>query len=249
MFPTGFGVAIPWQNAEVDPAYYQRAINKLKPPCWYNHKFDGIGPKYTPMLWQASSVEKYASGVSASGIGDKVWFVGNEPEISSQSDDTPEEFASGVEFWDKNINKPFAVPGILWSEKGRAWWIDYKKLDAPESDCYHIHIYAYGAEDWMRQLQDALKVFNDKPLIVSECGGWFLMPMLQSEIMQSVYTAIALKWISAAFWFSAHYGTYESCWSSTDCLDANESITDVGRSYKYWSSKQSYNTYFPVVMG
>ena len=85
--------------------------------------------------------------------------------------------------------------------------------------------------------------------VISECGGWFLMPMVQSEVMQAVHTAIALKWIPAAFWFSAHYSTFEPYWMATDCLDANENITEVGESYKYWAHKKSNDIYFPVVMG
>ena len=249
MLPQGFGLAIPWQNEEFSTGYYKRVLDKLKPPCWYNHKFDSSGKRYTPMLYQASDATWNEQGISASGIGDRIWFVGNEPERQSQGDETPEEFASGVEYWEQSINKPFAVPGVLWGEDGAEWWGEYSSLGAPDSDAYHIHIYAHSADDWTRQLLDAKKVFCDKPMIVSECGGWSLMPMLQSEIMQAVHTAIALKWIPAAFWFSAHYGTWDPYWSATDCLDSQEAITDVGRSYQYWSSKPTYQINLPVVMG
>lgn len=247
MLPQGFGLCIPWQGGEIDSDYYARVISEFNPPCWYNHKFDMGGDSYLPMLWEASSVNQYASGIQAAQSGN-IWLLGNEPEVSTQSNDTPAEFASAVRYWKNNIGRPFAIPGILWGQAGRDWWTEYEKLNAPKPDAYHIHIYAYSGVSWYNHLNNALQVFTDRPLIISECGGWSLSPAENAEIMRNIHTALVLRRIPAAFWFSSHYSTWDPSWLYTDCLNKNEVITDVGSSYKYWCHKKNYDAYLPVIM-
>ncbi len=245
--PEGFGICIPHQNAESDPGYYNHALEVLEPPCWYNYLNDQNDNDYFRMLWKASQVDRYEDRILTTPDDGKIWFLGNEPESEYQSNDTPEEFAQAVDFWRTRIGRPFAVPGILWGTYGYEWWKHYESLAPPESDVYHIHIYAIDGEDWSRLLDSALGVFNDKPLIVTESGGWYLPPKEQVEIQKHIHTAIALRRVPAAFWFSAHYGSFKSYWEPTDCLDENGLITEVGNGYKKWSSAESYETYIPVV--
>jgi len=220
ILPTGFGLGLPHQNAIDSPGYYDRAIDQFNPPCFYNWRFDlPYEENYFRMLWRASWVEDRKEEILATPDDDKIWLLGNEPQSMWQGNETPEEFASAVRFWVENIGRPFAIPGVVWNTQGYHWWKKYLEQSAPEPGAYHIHVYASNSVEWAQFIGGALTIFNDRPLIVTECGGWGSLPDVQNEIQSQIYTTIALGQIPAAFWFSSRYGQYAEYWRATDCHD------------------------------
>jgi len=249
ILPDGFGLSIPHQNAESDQDFYDRALGEFNPSCFYNHKRDLVYDNYFRMLWRVGWVYDQLKSILDTPDDGKIWFLGNEPHSPSQCDESPQDFANAVKFWKQEVGRPFGVAGILWGTHGYYWWKSYLSFDPPKPDAYLVHIYAYSDTDFDQQLIQAKSIFNDKPLIITECGGWNLRPEEQIKIQSRVYAAIATNQIHSAFWFSARYGPYQSYWFTTDCLTKNESVTAVGRGYKQWSSKESNTIYLPIVIG
>ncbi len=234
--PSGFGIGIPHQN-NTDTEFYYKIRHEFRPKCWINWLHDQDHYLYFPMVWSMKQIKGQHNEIisSPSASTNKVWLLGNEPEESSQSDTSPEDFVIACRYWKKKVGLSFAVPGILWGENGRKWWSEYKRLRGPKPDAYHIHIYSFNGESYRSQLEDALRTFNDRPLIISEAAGWWtVIPMLQSEIQGAIKDSISNGMIPAAFWFSAHYGSFKSWWRATDLVTVGFDITDVGRTYKYY---------------
>ena len=163
ILPSGFGLGIPHQNAELEPEYYGRTLRKFHPDCYHNWLFDLDDSRYFPTLWDTSwAIDKRKKILnSPSAKTEKVWFLGNEPEVSSQSNTGAGNAVKYARYWKANIGLPFAMPGILWGEGGRDWWSEYRRLGGPKPDVYHMHIYAYSAESWISQLEDVLRTFRD----------------------------------------------------------------------------------------
>lgn len=249
ILPSGFGLSMPHQNAETDPDVYDRALAAFNPPWFTNHKRDLLYKNYFRTLWCASWVKTQLAELEATPDDDKIWFIGNEPCGEWQGNETPQEFAEAIAYWTATINRPFAIPGILWGQHGYDWWLEYLSFSTPRPDAYHIHIYAANGPDWTLQLNQALTIFNDRPLIITECGGWGVVPSLQIEIQSQIYTAIAIKKIPSALWFSIRYGPWKSYWRATDCWTKNEVITKVGIGYNNYAHREAYTISLPLMMG
>lgn len=239
---------MPHQNAESDSEYYSRTLTQFSPPCWTNHKKDQTHSDYFRMLWDMEWVERDKDELIAAA-DDKVTLGGNEPHSVKQSSTTPESFYNAVVYWKEHIKRPLAVPGILWGPSGKSWWEEYQKFSPPKPDAYHIHIYAYDGPHWTHQFYEALNTFGDRPLIISEAGGWGVVPDVQKEIMSDIYTVIALNRCPSVFWFSSKYGPYAPYWCATDCQTRSEHVTQVGVGYKKYANKESYMVSLPVIMG
>lgn len=252
--PDGFGLGMPHQNAEEEPGYYDRMYEWFDPPCTFNWLKDLDYENYFPMQWAAGNTAKDRDKILASPAAatEKIWFVGNEPEGLNQSNTEPLEFVRAIKYWEQSIKLPFAIPGILWDTGGYNWWREYKRLGGPTPDAYHIHIYAADSEDWSRLLGGALTIFTDRPLIITECGGWGVIPSLQAGIMNAVWESIYLKrLIPAAFWFSSRYGPWKEYWRATDLhgeyLGMPDRINELGRSYNYTQKKKVVAVHLPFI--
>ena len=252
ILPSGFGLGIPHQNAETDPGYYQRTLDLLKPKVWLNWKYNFQHPDCFPQLWKASWVFKEYQNVLNAGFGDKIWFLSNEAHDPYQANETPEECVKAVRFWKENVGLPCCFPNIKWCTEGINWYREYKRLGGPEPDAYGVHVYVYSVADMSRILR-TLKNFDlfreGTPIIVSECAGFLVYPETQNDMMKAIWTAILFGDIQAAFWFSSMYGKWHKAFLASDCTGIYGAINKVGKSFKYWATKEEESTYIPFVVG
>lgn len=221
------GVGVPWQWAERDSEYYDRAWRNLGQPAWYSWKWDAMGrPGFMPMAWCPRLGSDYTRVLQAAHRAPvrSVWLLGNEPERADQSDVSSDEFADAVRVWLALIGRRWAGPGILWGDEGR-WWLDeYIKLGGPLPDIWAIHIYgSLDVAGWLDQLFHARRWFAEmratRPIWVTETNGSeALMRFLAAEPSLTAY------WYCARDPFG-HNAAY-------DLLDAEGKPTHLGRVFR-----------------
>ncbi len=250
MIPTGFGVGLPWQRAENEPAWYYDALDRLRPAWWHNWKYGRLNMDgYIPMLWRCNVDAVNTALPSVQRQPGRLWLLGNEPERADQSDTPPGSFAEGVRRF-RHMTEPlgvrFALPGILWDvfDHGRAWLNDYLAAGGPLPDCWHIHLYDYRGQAWTKRLHGALEYLaglRDLPVIVTECASW--SAQTNADVLQAVRQALRAGNIQAAAWFSA----YDELWEAPSLLTENGKLTKLGDLFV--AKPEQHTTYIPAVHG
>ncbi len=237
------GCCLPHQNAERDPAWYQRALDKLGPDSWYNHKCDQLGAtdkRYTPMLFgMRDDAYMYEAMRLARVYRNRMWLIGNEPERLAEqggSDTEPEEAADAVAKWMRLTDVKVALPGILWDEVGREWLEQYLDAGGPVGDFWAIHIYAHDTGHWLTLWQDWQAFLRERglelPTLVTECAAWADDVSVQAGVMDMVRQTLRTDdMLQGAYWFAGHYGTFVPWWSRSDLLTEHGTLTDLGRHY------------------
>jgi len=235
MIPNGFGVGIPWQRAADDPLWYSRVLKKLQPTCWYNWLNDQTHhANYTPMLWRCNAVNVANTLFTAQAVGEQLWFIGNEPEQTSQSNTTPQDFVDGVIAWQESVGGQIALPGLYWDtyEHGKAWLDEYVRLGGPIPDYWAVHMYQPAGHQWRAGFPgmiEHLRGIADIPILLTECGGSYNDEACILEVMHEVWLAVERGDVQAAWWFSAYY---EADMPHNNLLTDDGKLTPIGEAYR-----------------
>lgn len=234
---TGLGVGLPWQHAEADEDYYQRALGTLMPPWWYSWKFDAIDfifPPFLPMVWAMKADGAANQAVTAAGYGPRLWLLGNEPERADQSNTSPETAALFSLWWRGTAQGEWAGPGVLIGLPAAYDWLDaYLAAGGAIPDAWAVHNYGWTADQWDNNLGPFLLWMQRrgvaKPVIVTECASWDRSLPAQQAIMRRVRTAIEQGNIQAACWYSSRdpFGPFRGA----DLLTAEGELTPLGEQY------------------
>lgn len=232
--PSGLGVGVPWQRAEGDPGWYDRALEALRPNWFYNWQHDLVGrPNYCATIWRmdAEGMTRAIAVAQANAADVPLWLLGNEPEREAQSDTPAHIAAAACRQWVRALGTwavPWAAPGVNLSvhmfEQGRVWLDGFLAAGAPLPDAWAIHVYG-GADAW----RDSLHRFRawmrarhvERPVIVSECGTDTDAPALLAAIRASLDSGE----VQAAALFSARYPP----WPALDLLTDACELTALGR--------------------
>lgn len=236
----GLGVGIPWRPAETDPTYYDGILAALRPPWWYNWKFDQIGrPGYIPMFWRPEKGRQWDHAVeAANAYPDKQWLLYNEPERGiSQAD--PVEAAGLVRDWVAETHNDFSIAGLLTSVDGVGWLERYLDAGGPLPTSWHFHIYGFeNGVEWLKGLQGEtflewyIEFGAELPVIITETNA---------NVNQSVEEQVVLMFdiflllefapfVSGVGWYSA-YDVFEQ-WPWSNLVDAEGKPTPLGEFYR-----------------
>lgn len=234
----GFGVGVPWQMAETDLTYYDKAIESLRPRWWYNWKFDQIGkPGYIPMYWrpELSDTKTWDKAVALANAHPEVdWLLYNEPERYA-STANPREAAILMKEWVNVTPNKFSIAGLLTSVDDVSWLRAYLNAGGPPPDVWHFHIYGYSnALDWLRSLGGHTFLdwyqrygFN-RPIAITETNANTVSSVkVQGEIMLSIILILKLfPFVIGVGWYSA-YDVFE-LWPWANLLDEEGNPTELG---------------------
>jgi hypothetical protein len=253
MTPSGFGVGIPHQCVEDYGMDNAAILRTLRPPWWYDWKYQHLDdPLYVPMVWKMD-VEWLAAALPtiASNV-DRLWMLGNEPERQKQSNTMPDVFANAVNYLRSELGDwavEFAVPGVLWDELGYGhgvvWMEEYERIGGYLPDTLHFHLYNYTARHIQHCIGTLRRKYPNKRLIISECAG--AVNAANGQVMDAISGAIKKGDIQAAAWFSAYYEK----WHGPDLLDRTYTLTDAGMQYvggpRQAVERERHTTYMPGV--
>lgn len=242
----GLGVGIPWQNAETDPGYYDRALGLLEPPFWYNWKFDKIGAsRYVPMCWKCAPGTMLDQAIAAAKADralrpTQTWLMGNEPELPpehKQSDTNPADYKTAALKWVQNVGGFWVGPNILWHEQGREWIRNYVRIGGPIPSAWGIHIYFSATPaQWAATYNEAKSFFAGLgvPRVI-----WVTETAVAGGAVSTQKTL--LDWLMRqrdfkAFWYSSHdpFGP----WREADLMDLPNRVT-IPLGYHYASYQLS----------
>jgi len=209
------------ENLRVFNEGIKRFVVDERLDTWYNWDIDGK----VPMVWTVTSERSRAAINLAAQQGDeRLWFVENEPDPNGgQSKSTPEEVAYAAKEWHGKIR--WAGFGQLVNYRQTDWidWLEtYFRAGGPVPDAWHIHSYSDFPQTWILQVRQfkswAVDTNNERPIFISECGGWPRNPPdEQKAIMVEIIDTLLRGEIAAAFWFSNLY----MYWKSGDLLFKN----------------------------
>ena len=230
--PVGFGVGCPWQNAEADNTWYQRVLDLLQPPWWYDWQFHQIGRDgYVPMLWAMRRDGYYAEAMSkARAYPRTFWLMGNEPEAPEQSATDPSEAAETMRRWMYDTGVRFAAPGVILNNRGFAWLDDYLAFGGPVPMAWHVHNYAQTVEAWSLWLDEFNHWMYDnkvlRPVIVSETAIDKQDMNEQVPLLAVIGNALSAHKVQAVAWFSAEYASHS--WTN---LTEGDELTSLGKHF------------------
>lgn len=248
----GHGVGIPPRHGETDAAYTAHVLDTLRPPWFYNWKFDLFDrPGYVPMVWRMDAEWMTRALETASRHPQAaMWLLGNEPEISAQSDTPAHIAAAACREWVRRLGTwavPWACPGVnvsvhMWVQ-AEPWLDVYLAEKGPAPHAWHVHIYG-GPEAFDSALAQFRRWMHRRnvvrPVIVSECGDG----EQPAATMAAIRGAIARGDIQAAAWFSSYYEP----WNETGLLTAEGMLTDAGAAYVGLAAAPTHTTYVPLIM-
>jgi len=253
--PQGLGCGLPWQNHEVDAASLDAALTTLDPDWWHNWKFDQM-PRvgYFPTLWRCSyATAEYSATFNAAVAAaqtdpGRLWFLGNEPERSDQSNTTPLAFGRAARRFRRLLpDTPLALPGVMLTmrkdDPGFEWLTVYHRLvlqgKALKPDYLHYHNYAYVWEQWRdihNRVRDWCRDAGWPDLLIvtetayagqSEVSAASVAGNL--EIMQRVKAALKVSDVRAAAWMSSRWHDWPG--PASDLLTAGGTLTQVGTAF------------------
>jgi putative glycosyl hydrolase len=238
----GFGVGIPWQMAETDETYYDRALTSLRPRWWYNWKFDQIGkPGYIPMFWrpELTDMKTWDKAVALANEHPEVpWLLYNEPERYA-STANPKEAAIIMKEWVKVTTNTFSIAGLLTSVDDVSWLRTYLNAGGPIPDAWHFHIYGYSRPiDWLRALGghtflDWYQRYGAKrPVAITETNANTVSSIkVQGQIMLDIILILKLfPFVLGVGWYAA-YDVFD-LWPWANLLDADGNVTELGAFYR-----------------
>lgn len=250
--PQGLGVGLPWQNyTGVNAASLDDTLTTLDPDWWYDWKFGQMGRGgYFPMLWAcdrttAAQRATFNQAVAAAQTDpERLWFLGNEPERSDQSNTTVHAFgAAAKEFRRRLPTTPIALPGVMVNDAGMYWLAGYHLLcqqgRAIVPDYIHVHIYADVWENWRDQLNRIRDWARDAGwpdlLLVTETayGGPSEVSAAATAgnlaIMQRVKAALKVGDARAVAWMSSRWKDWPG--PGSDLLKADGTLSTVGEAF------------------
>lgn len=249
------GIGIPWQLNDYHPGAYDRVLDMLRPPAWYDWTTNRLGDAgYTPTVWQAKLGPWFSAQIERAQAGPRVlYLLGNEPERAEQSNTTPHEFAQAVRTWQALVGGRWAGPGILWGDGGRKWLAEYLRIGGPPPTVWTIHIYgSETARGWDDQYQDARRFLGtlgaERPIWVTETaarGG----VATQAALLRN----LAWRDDITAYWYSA-YDPFGDNRASDLVNEDVTALTPLGREYANLHGAAGAGTeqtkrYMPFVAG
>lgn len=252
-------LCLPWQMEEFHPGAHDRVYRLLGMPIHYSWNYGQIAygkDTYHPMLWQCklgAAMTQAIAAAQANHLGAHVWLLGNEPERPDQSNTAPGDFVDAAVTWQALVGGPWAAPGALWGDEGRAWLTEYLRLDGPIPSIWAIHIYGSGdSRGWNDQYRHAQRWLAERsvsrPIWVTEtnaAGGY--------DAQAALLHHLALRPDVTAFWYCAHdpFRTMaaadlvnETGTQRTPLGDLYASLQGVGG-----AGRNEHNVYMPVARG
>ena len=235
----GFGVGIPWQLGESDPAFYEKVLAALNPPWWYNWQFDQIAhPDYLPMFWRPQKGQVWDTAVAAANAyPDREWLLYNEPERGESLAD-PVKAASLVSDWVKETSGKFSLAGLLTSVDGVGWLERYLDAGGPLPTSWHFHIYGYGSgNEWIDGLegQTFIKWYKQfgagLPVLISETNSNVNQSVEEQAILMiDIFLLLEIiPIVRGVGWYSA-YDVFER-WPWSNLIDKEGRLTELGSFY------------------
>lgn len=225
---SGWGLGISYQLHE-HPLYgLQRALSAFDPDWW--HDWSPLTLGATPAIYENTQYTDNPNDIDRRAITWPQVLWGNEPGTFI---DFPEDTAHVVRRF--RANNPHVNIYGFGSVTNHAEYItSYRLADGPELDGYHFHAYMDNADDWPKLWTYFREIAGDKPVILSEFGGWsHLTPEADHcRIMDAVRDTLSRDaQLQSVAWFCAKPRQVD--WQSNTLLDDYGNITNLG---KHWLS-------------
>ncbi|KAK1228960.1 hypothetical protein PQX77_008000 [Marasmius sp. AFHP31] len=214
--------------------------------------------EFVPMQWGIWGIEKLHELVI--GKGYKTVLAFNEPELSGQSNLSPEQAARLWKSFVRPLSKGgvrLGSPGISSAPSGKVWLQKFLEVCGAECgvDFVAVHWWRYGegVQNFMNYLHEIHATFPHHPIWITEFGCTsgsdqgcishlraFQAGLLQrlsfvpTEVIEFLQRALdlmdSMSWVERYAWF-AFDDIYGCERSTTDLLDARGNLNPLGALY------------------
>ncbi len=226
----GWGLGISYQLHD-NPLYgLQRALSVFDPQWW--HDWSPLTLGATPALYENAQYTDNPTDINRRATSWPQVLWGNEPGTYI---DFPEDTAIVVRDF-KAANPHVKVYGFGSVERHAEYIETYTASGGPTLDGYHFHAYMNRADEWSPMWDYFRRIAGDKPVILSEFGGWSTNTpeadhmRIMDTVRQTLDTDSQLQ---AAAWFCAK--PKQDDWQGNTLLDDYGNLTNLGR---HWLTLQ-----------
>lgn len=225
---SGWGLGISYQLHD-HPLYgLQRALSVFDPEWWHDWAILTSGA--TPAMYENAYYTDNPASVDRRAASWPQVLWGNEP---GRYNDFAEDTAIVIRQF-KAANPHVKVYGFGSVENHHEYINTYRSAGGPELDGYHFHAYMDSAEDWTWIWDYFKAIAKDKPIVITEFGGWSNnTPEAEHlRIMDAVRETLAdSAQLEAVAWFCAK--PKQDDWQGNTLLDDSGNLTALG---KHWLS-------------
>ena len=226
----GWGVGICSQLYDVPEFSLERILTTFDPEWW--HDWSYLYPGGVPAVYQSSYYSDNPKDVNRRAASWPMVLWGNEPENEFDGE-SPAVTAVTVRAF-KDANPHVKVYGFGNVARIADYLAAYTDAGGPTLDGYHFHAYTGSATDWPLIWDDFRSIAGDKPIVLTEFGGWSMQtPEAEHmRIMDAVRSTLDTdSQLQAAAWFCTR--PYQASWWGNSLLDYLGHITPLG---KHWLS-------------
>lgn len=229
------GTSIAWKRS---PEWKKQSLDALKPAVWMDWTFRNLDSEnYFPVVFDIKETSLNRDAKNIAETSDKIWLIGNEPELSSTFI-KPDVAVNFVKTWE---SKNWAAPGVVLSENGFLWLEEYIRLGGPVGNYWNFHMYEVNTpEDWfykwnkLRWWMDSHKLV--RPVIISETAGWDASVDQRTIMDRIVHIQQRDNLLYAVIWYSDADYWKQWEWANLRCEDGV--LTDLGKHFVMLQGKK-----------
>ncbi|KAL0066901.1 hypothetical protein AAF712_006096 [Marasmius tenuissimus] len=184
--------------------------------------------EFVPMQWGIWGIEKLHD--LAIGKGYRTMLAFNEPELSGQSNLSPEQAVRLWKTFVRPLNKGgvrLGSPGISSAPSGKIWLQKFFSLCGADCgvDFVAVHWYGEGIQNFMNYLHEIHATFPHHPIWITEFGCTSGSDQEVIEFLQRALDFMdSMSWVERYAWFAFDRTT-------TDLLDAHGNLNVLGALY------------------
>jgi hypothetical protein len=126
-------------------------------------------------------------------------------------------------------------------------------------DAWHVHIYAYSADEWENWLIGIENLLDDEgwshkngkliPIIVSEAAGISDNIEENKRVMDRAWFRVQTDpRLHSVYWFSARYSDLDTA-AIYQLLDAEANLTELGAYFVELNQRELETVYLPTISG
>lgn len=225
----GWGLGISYQMHMDKYCGLEHTLRTFDPVWWHDwsHLISGA----TPSIYEPSYYTDNPAKVNELAKGWKQVLWCNEPELPYGAE--PRVVADAIKLF--RVHNPHVkVYGFGSVNATFAGWLhEYKLAGGELPDGWHFHCYMHKASEWQACLARLRTIAGDKPILISECGGWGenTPEVDQLAIMDTMRLALDKQEVEAVAWFCARPKGDQQAWYPNALLDEVGNVTTLG---KHW---------------